>query len=147
MYNKYWATRSSVCLFACTTHLPCLLCSCALLHSLVCSLARGKVNDLMAIYTVSFSILAHGAILAIQKKTWNQRSGGQIDRRTDGLIDVISGWSYFKGQTYRKLSHWRVSSPQQNKRPNTNKVTMSSMRFCLTTIIATILNNYLSRTH
>ena len=46
----------------------CSLRLCPLLHSLVCSLthfahslACGTVNDLMAIYTVFFSILAHGA--------------------------------------------------------------------------------------
>ena len=59
--QKYWATRSSICLFACTTHsfacsalLALLTCSVALTCSLAHSLALGTVNNSMAIYSVFF---------------------------------------------------------------------------------------------
>ena len=62
---KYWATRSSVWLAPLTHSIvpPCSLRLCAPLCSLFCSLAhpahslaRGTVNDRMAIYSVFFSI-------------------------------------------------------------------------------------------
>ena len=67
--QKYWATRSSIHLFARTAHS--LTCSAplALLRSLACllahfahSFARGTVNDWMGIHSVFFSVLAHSVL-------------------------------------------------------------------------------------
>ena len=70
---KYWATRSSIRLFARTAHsfacsglLTLLAPSAALTRSLTHSansLAHGTVIDSMAIYSVFFSILAHSEAL------------------------------------------------------------------------------------
>ena len=80
---KYWATRSSNRLFARTTHLlsystllALLACSIALTRSLAHfahSLARGKVNDYMAIYSVFFlfsTIVKRGIERAVHANEW-----------------------------------------------------------------------------
>ena len=68
-------TRRFISSLAPLTHLlalPCSLCSHAPLRSLVCSLAhfthslaRGKVNDWMAVYSVFSSILAHCVLVTM----------------------------------------------------------------------------------
>ena len=59
---KYWATRSSVRSFARTAHSFACSALLALLAHFAYSLACGKVNDLMAIFSVFFSILAHSGL-------------------------------------------------------------------------------------
>ena len=72
--RKYWATRSSVHLFACTARrsLVRLLCSRPPLRSLVRSLthflACGTVNDYMAIFSVFLAILAHSVV--VMRSLW-----------------------------------------------------------------------------
>ena len=69
---KYWATRSSVRSFARSVHsFACSALLASLARSLVRSLnslARGKVNDWMAIYSVFFSFLAHSVLL---RRAWS----------------------------------------------------------------------------
>ena len=70
---KYWATRSSIRSFTRTAHsFACfgLLRSRPPLHSLVCSLAhfahslaRGTVNDWLAVLSVFFSIFDHSVMV------------------------------------------------------------------------------------
>ena len=82
--RKYWATCSSVCSFARTTHsfacfklLASLAPSAALTRSLAHfahSLARGTVNDWMAILSVFFPIFDHSAL----KKTFKDKYASRL---------------------------------------------------------------------
>ena len=84
-------SHRSFALLTCSLAPPYLLCSHAPLCSLVCllahfahSLARGTVNDSMAIYSVFFVYSGPKCNLDHSEITWDQRLGGQIDLRTDG---------------------------------------------------------------